>query len=813
MKHTLHKLNHQATRVISLTRRTKNAVKKRLSIERDFHFSIDSPRRSLIAKRTLSVEGWIISKKDKPFKIRIRNNGKYYPLETGIKRLDVSKTHPDIEKSKTLHSGFRNEFEFEDGKLAIEVNIGNGFKELYSTTIAYGTGDLPRDIYNKDLSNNYPEHVNLLENRRKFYYEDRLEGNFKRAETDPRVMAIYLPQFHPFEQNDKAWGRGFTEWTNVTTGQPRFVGHQQPILPKDLGFYDLRLESKIKEQIDLAKKYGIHGFSFYYYWFSGKKIMDAPLESFMKHKEWDFNFSICWANENWTKRWDGRDSDVIIAQEYREEDPLAFIKDVEAILNDPRYVTEDGKPVLSVYRASELKDPKKYADVWREYFRKKYKKELHLVSCLSFDDQDPREYGFDAALDFAPLSAFFKNKLFQGNQFPYIDISMKLLDVNFSGIVADYRTIALNDKLDKAFDFPTYPCVTPSWDNDARKKGKGFIYQNSSPDLYSHWLRRVIANETAAKKAPLVFVNAWNEWAEGAIMEPSNHLGHAVLNRTAEVLSSFSANKNNADQFPAYQVKKTDKKLAVVVHLFYEDLWNEIAERLSLIDEPFDLFVTLGEHNKDFEPVTKNDNVCVYKYVLPNRGRDVLPFLFIAKRIQAAGYEYFLKLHSKKSKHRTDGSSWFGDVLEGLMPDSKTIGDICELLEDTSTGIIGPSKHLVSLKRHMGSNKLQVRDLLTRSFGRDIANKVVGQPEMYPYVGGTMFWARTDSIEPLTRLQLMPDDFASEQGQIDGTIAHAIERYFGAIVKLQSKNMYLVDNTGLVQVADEPYVDKYEYAP
>jgi len=805
---------HQAKRVLNLGRRTRRVIKSRLSITKDYIFSIDSPRKKILESRTVTVEGWIIPKQPKDFQVRVRNNTNIYPVKMGVKRLDVAKSRPNLPEEKTLHCGFKVEFEFEDGDLAVEINSGKGYKKLYSTKVRFGVEQLPSVIYNKDLSNNYPEHVNLLENRKKYYYEDRLEGSYVRDENDAKVMAIYLPQFHPFEENDKAWGRGFTEWSNVTTAQPRFIGHQQPILPKDLGFYDLRLESKIQEQIELAKKYGIYGFCFYYYWFSGKKIMDKPLDSFLSHKEWDFNFAICWANENWTKRWDGRDSDVIIAQEYLEDDPINFIKDIEHILLDDRYIQEDGKPVLMVYRASELKEPKKYAEVWRRYFTEKHDRELQLVSYLSFDDQDPREYGFDAALDFSPLSAFFKTNQFKNNAFPYIDVSRKLLDINFSGVVADYRTIALNDNLDEVYDFPTYPCLTPSWDNDARKKGKGFIYQNSSPDLYAAWLERLVRKGVKKQNAPYIFVNAWNEWAEGAIMEPSNHLGHAVLNRTAEVLSSASNNKKNQIKFPKYGLSRNkDTKLAVVIHLYYIDLWPTIKNRLSYIEEPYDLFITLNERDRDFQPELDSRDSQIYTYVIPNRGRDVLPFLYIAQRIRAAGYEYFLKLHSKKSKHRQDGSDWFSDVVTSLLPDSETITKTIECLKQEKTGIIGPRNHLVSLRRHMGSNRLILQDLLSRAYNEQAAKKVLKSPEQYPYFGGTMFWARLDAIDKMLNLLLMPDDFQSEHGQVDGTTAHALERMFGVTVKLEEKRLYEMGKGVIKEVPNGSFDEKYKYAP
>ncbi len=803
----------QAKRALSVARRTRNKLKDRFSLARHYSFNIDSPKKKLQDNKTLLVEGWILAKKGNNFKLRAINNGNSYPLTVNKRRPDVAKSHPELDAGKTLYSGFSEEFIFEDGTIRIELDEGKGFKKLVEKDVVFGLERLPDAIYNKNLSNNYPEHVNLLENRRALFYEDALEGSYERVKEDPRLIAIYLPQFYPFPENDKAWGKGFTEWSNVTTAEPRFIGHQQPILPKDLGFYDLRLEEKIGEQIELAKKYGIYGFSFYYYWFSGKKVLDRPLDSFLRHKEWDFKFSICWANENWTKRWDGRDSEVIIAQEYRDDDPLHFIKDVEAILLDERYITEDGKPILTVYRAPELQDPKRYASVWREYFRKKHGKELWLVSCLSFDDQDPREYGFDAALDFAPLSAFFKNDAFEESRFPHIDVRQKLLDINFDGTVADYRTIALNQRLDAAYDFPVYPCVTPSWDNDARKKGKGFIYQNSSPDIYAAWLERIIAAETRHTKAPIIYINAWNEWAEGAIMEPSVHLGHAVLNRTIEVLAHTSKNKENAKLFPAYGLRRSPKaKLAVVVHLYYTDLWGEIEEHLQRISEPYDLFITINERDRNFTPTT-NTKGKVTTLVVPNRGRDVLPFLWIMRRIQATGYEYVLKLHSKKSKHRADGSNWFSDVLANLLPDSRRIKETITLLSNEEVGMIGPAGHLVSLYRHMGSNRLILTDLLKRAYNQKVATKVITSPQKYPYFGGTMFWVRVDALTPILDLHLLPDDFQSEHGQVDGTTAHALERMFGVVIRLEGKRLYELSAKSIHEVTGQNFTNKYTHAP
>lgn len=787
-----------------LSRRVKHKIKKALSIEKDYIFNLDSPKKKNHADRKIEVEGWIISKKKMPVEVRVRNNNKIVPIELGIYRLDVSKTHGDEFGNLASHSGFRVELEFEDGDLVIEVKSGNNYRTLLKKEIKYGVDRTPEYFYNKDLAWNSAEHENLIEARKQYFYEQENDKHFELSPEDPRLMAIYLPQFHPFEENDKAWGKGFTEWTNVAAAKPRFIGHQQPVLPSTLGFYDLRLEGKLKEQIDLAKKHGIHGFAFYYYWFSGKKLMDGPLQSLIKHKEWDFNFSICWANENWTKRWDGRNNDIIIAQQYNDDDPKNFIKDVEHILLDARYLRYEGKPVLTVYRPLDLKDPARYAKVWREYFRKNHNTELYLVTVLSFDDTDPRDIGFDAAQDFAPLSAFFKNNLFDQNEFPYIHIDEKKLDINFEGVVADYRSIATNKRLIDAYPFKTFPGVTPSWDNDARKKGKGFVYLNSSPGIYAKWLDNTLSVYTKKEPAPIVYINAWNEWAEGAMMEPSQHLGYAVLNQTSRVLEKYSKTPNN-------QTKS--EKLAVIVHLYYPDTWPQISQALEVISVPFDLHISLMDRDSSIEIKLPSNATKLYRYIVPNRGRDVLPFVYILDKIQDSGYEYVLKLHSKKTKHYTDGVEWFSQLLKGLLPSENVVNDIIKLLNNDSTGAVAPNDHIVSLKRHMGANEPILRHLLTRSLSNERANEILSKREYYPYPAGTMFWARIDTLKPLLGLHLLPDDFQSEHKQLDGTLAHAIERYVGVLSQNNGKHLYAIESTKVIDVSGKRYTDKYQNAP
>ena len=773
--------------------------------------SIDSPKRSVIDNQEVRIRGWVIAQRNAPVKAaRVKNNNLFHDIEFGLERQDVANVVKGYDPKPTLYSGFEGSFLFEDGTIDVQLDFGNGFVSVYKKSIKYSVEQLYETYLNSKLSANWAEHKNLLQNKKDYYYEEEQKGAYARGSNDPRLVAFYLPQFHPIKENDKAWGKGFTEWTNVTSAQARFVGHQQPVLPADMGYYDLRLESNVFKQIELAKKYGIYGFCFYYYWFSGTKLLDTPIRSFLKHKEWDFNFMICWANENWTKRWDGRDSDIIIAQRYLEDDPIRFIKDVEPILLDKRYIRNNGKPVLAVYRGTELGDPEKYVKEWRKYFKNKHGLELELITMMNFDPDDPRADGFDRGVEFAPLTDY-RHSDFDKTKYRIIGMDNKLIDPNFEGQVVDYRAFSTVKRTARKFTFPTYLSLAPSWDNEARKKGKGSLtLYGSNPDLYSEWLVDIIHNATQSNgKNSLVFVNAWNEWAEGTMLEPNTLTGHAVLKRTREVLSQSSSVAINRRNFPRYGVKPT-AALAIVVHVYYKDKWEYIKKRLNAINGlKYDLFVTLTIKDSKLAKDIKNDFPNANVYVVPNRGRDVLPFLFIAGRLEQIGYEYMLKLHTKKSLHREDGDKWFEDLLDKLLPGKKSANDILSTLEQ-GVAMVGPSGHYISCQEYIGGNKQCVLSIVERLYGASAATNLFERKR--GFFAGTMFWCRMDSIRPLLQLRLIPEDFEAEKGQIDGTLAHSVERVISMLPALAEKEIYTVSKRQITRVNEESIITDYTFA-
>src|SRR5215471_9126155 len=187
--------------------------------------------------------------------------------------------------------------------------------------------------------------------------------------TKARLIAFYLPQFHPIPENDAWWGKGFTEWTNVARARPVFRGHYQPHMPADLGFYDLRLPEVRQAQADLAREYGIHGFCYYHYWFGGKRLLQYPFDRVLTSGKPDFPFCLCWANEPWTRAWDGREQDILQPQSYSEEDDRRHIVSLLPAVLDERAIRVEGKPLFLVYQARELPDPAQTVEVWQEVAR------------------------------------------------------------------------------------------------------------------------------------------------------------------------------------------------------------------------------------------------------------------------------------------------------------------------------------------------------------------------------------------------------------------------------------------------------------
>jgi glycosyltransferase involved in cell wall biosynthesis len=370
-------------------------------------------------------------------------------------------------------------------------------------------------------------------------HEERIFDLIPGRQPKAQVIAFYLPQFHPIPENNKWWGEGFTEWTNTTRTMPRFAGHYQPHLAGALGYYDLRNESVIAAQVELAKKAGISGFCFYYYNFNGKRLLEKPSNAFLDHQEWEMDFCLMWANENWTRRWDGLEDDVLMRQDYLEEDDADLVADIARHFKDPRYIRIDGRPLLFIYRPGIISNTKDAIARWRDMFLEQHGERPLIFMAQVFGDNDPRVFGLDGAIEFPP------HKLAAG--LPQLNKSLQVFDPDFSGVYFSYDDLIEASLSVNQPEFPLIRTAVPAWDNEARKPGKGMGFVGSDPTKYEHWLGRLIEfaiKNPIGEAKPLVFVNAWNEWAEGAHLEPDIYWGHAYLNATKRVVMGHTDPKD-----------------------------------------------------------------------------------------------------------------------------------------------------------------------------------------------------------------------------------------------------------------------------
>jgi len=346
----------------------------------------------------------------------------------------------------------------------------------------------------------------------------------------PKLIAFYLPQFHPIPENDAWWGKGFTEWRSVVRAQPKFKGHYQPHLPSDLGFYDLRVPETRIAQADLAREYGIHGFCYYYYWFNGRRLLERPLDEVLRSGKPDFPFCVCWANENWTRRWDGADHDILIAQQYSPEGDVRLIADLAPLFRDPRYIRIDGRPLFVVYRANLLPDARASVARFREQAKREGLPDPYLVFVQIAGLSSPGNWGFDAALEFPPHNLELSD----------LTSAMEITDPQFKGKVWDYVHSARAAISRKPPDYRLHRGIMVGWDNTPRLPNNSNVFVNAHPANYQRWLTALL-QEAARAQPPgerLVFINAWNEWAEGCHLEPDLAFGRAYLEATKAAIDS-----------------------------------------------------------------------------------------------------------------------------------------------------------------------------------------------------------------------------------------------------------------------------------
>lgn len=364
------------------------------------------------------------------------------------------------------------------------------------------------------------------------HYEDNVDFSKLKHKPEVKALAFYLPQFHTFPENDRWWGKGFTEWTNTKKAEPRFEGHYQPREPHDdIGYYVLDNIDTIKKQVELAKQHGLYGFCFYYYWFSGKRLMEKPVDLFLEDKSIDFPFCLCWANGNFTKAWDGLNKDVLMRQEYKKSDPKKFIEDIKKYLMDDRYIRVDGKPVILVYDPVPIIDFEEVVNEWRKTAKKIGIGEIVVWSKNLLEDHDFKNADFvEGEFDFAPTgdgNLLMASSAIEMNEDHLIFDYAKYVDTLLKTVYSDHTPVK-----------PFYYSCTMGWDNSPRRKSGYFALSNYSPEKFYEWLRAII-DETKRRQPEdkrFIFINAWNEWAEGTYLEPDKKYGYTNINTLSKAI-------------------------------------------------------------------------------------------------------------------------------------------------------------------------------------------------------------------------------------------------------------------------------------
>lgn len=346
----------------------------------------------------------------------------------------------------------------------------------------------------------------------------------------PKVFALYLPQYHAIPENDEWWGKGFTEWTNVKKAKPMFKGHNQPRVPLNENYYNLLDDSTFQWQISLAKKYGIDGFCFYHYWFNGKLLLEKPLENYLANPALDLPFFFSWANEPWTRSWDGRNRNILMNQVYGgETDIVNHFNYMLPFFKDPRYVKTGNKPLFVLYRANSITYLEEMVEIWNKLATENGFDGIFFIESLTIYQTEKLSDKTDACFHFEPMWSNMQNGLLN----KLLKVKTKLLPPAKRSYKKSMTNIIEKERISDV----RYAGFFVDWDNSPRKGKGSLVYSNTSAAVFETYLRKLF-DKMKAHGCPYVFINAWNEWAEGAYLEPDTTREYAFLEAIKRVKES-----------------------------------------------------------------------------------------------------------------------------------------------------------------------------------------------------------------------------------------------------------------------------------
>ncbi len=547
---------------------------------------------------------------------------------------------------------------------------------------------------------------------------------------------------------ETSMGSTDADWRVAESAQPRFPGHDQPRLPGELGRYRADDASLLQRQIALAKQYGISGFAFQFRWNGAGLSDDGRLRQILQARLPEFTFCVGW-----------RDAVADGAPVPPADDPRLFDQ-LAPYLRHLDYLRFRGAPLLLIHRPGDFTPDRLRA--WREALRERHCGEVCIAACTEAPDK-PAPSGFDALFELPPHGAIL----------PTVPVGEAPACAN-----ADLRDWRVLVSRSAAYDAPpsadavVFRGVCTDWDDSAVAEARATILCGATPSGYQEWLCNAIEDTVARfpeRDDRLVFVNAWNDWPRCAYLEPDSVAGHARLEATAVALVRKSAADENTSPGPL-------ESLAVVVHAYYPEVFLGLADRLDALSHgALRLYVTSTEEGADQVRARLARGRHPYRlFPLANRGRDILPFLETLPHVVAAGHRLVLKIHTKQSRHRDDGARWRDDLISGLLNDEAVGAALARFRNDPAAGILCPPGHRLPMTDHWTENAARLAPLSERLGVRQAALRRLH------FAAGSMFFARTRVFEPLLWLALSGSDFEAESGQVDGTLAHAIERAFAA---------------------------------
>ena len=587
--------------------------------------------------------------------------------------------------------------------------------------------------------------------------EDYLSRPLQVALRDPeRVRPAFVPKLKNAPLQAKpvrliafytSWGLSESDWANLAAARSQFAGHLQPRQPGDLGCYDPGDPLTFKHQIELARLYGLEGFCFD---FSGRKSpgeLEEPLKTFIANPDLYFPFCLCWHSEKAAE------------QPYSEQDYRMHCESIVSSMKDPRYIHINGRPLL-LLAGFDLKPAVDEAiRLLKEKSLAAGLGQIYLVSLSEAKKAWSDRGMFDAAVESVPY------RLAEAE----VSDQVELPDQGGPNIY-DWRVFVKNSRNYAVPAYKTFRTLCPSWDDTPRLKDNSTIFILSSPAAYQEWLCNVIEDTMERFSHPeerLVFLNAWNRWSEGAYLEPDRQQGYAYLEATRMALVRCS-------KVEQHKLSAQRRTLAVVIHAFYEDVLQELLDHLQEIKFlPLMLYVsTIPEKRAIIENKLAESGLLYQFFTFENRGRDILPFLKILPRVMEDGHRYLIKVHTKKSLHRVDGEDLRHDIIDKLLSADQVSRHYDYLETNPRVGILGPRDHVVPMSYYYEKNAARIEELAPRlGITKERVHRL-------SFVAGSMFMARTEALVPLLNLALDDDHFELEAGQVDGTLAHALERLF-----------------------------------